>query len=216
MDLLIILAKFIMMALKNNLYLFIGSFYWMASCADYSPSNEKKAYQIYPNKNTIGIIINCDEVDDCNEQYLKLIDRQSNNSIQVKIQSDLPTWIGKIENDTVIVNMSVDSSIYINIKTPNHQSVLLNKRKFTIKYNKVLTKGSTKIASLKITFLKIKSDSLFIFKNGTSIQIPVKNIRNYHTLYHCWYYQDQYFMQNIDLDNTNKEKYFSALKKKYF
>ncbi|MDF7821461.1 hypothetical protein P1X15_27835 [Runella sp. MFBS21] len=208
--------RFIIMVLKNNFYLFIGSFYWLTSCADQSPINEKKVYQIYPNNNTVCIIINCDEIDDCAEQYLKIIDRKSNNSIQVKMQSDMPTWIEKIENDTVVVNMSVDSSIYMNIKIPNRQSVFLKNKKFTIKYNKVLTKGTTQIASLKAIFLKIQSDSLFILENGKSTQIPMENIRNFHTLYHCWYYQDQYFVQIIDFDNTNKEKYFSALEIKYF
>ncbi len=211
-----ILKKFITMALKNNFYLFIGSFYWLTSCADCSPLNEKKVYQICPNNNIVCIIINCDEIDDCAEQYLKIIDRKSNSSIQVKIQSDMPAWIGEIENDTVVVNMSVDSSVYINIKIPNRQIVFLKNKKFTIKYNKVLTKGVAQIASFKTIFLKIQSDSLFILKNGKSAKIPIRNVRNFHTLYHCWYYKDQYFMQKIDFDNINKEKYFSALENEYF
>ena len=209
-----ILKKIIIMVLKNNFYLFIGSFCWLTSCAYFSPINEKKVYQIYPNNNIVCIIINCDEIDDCAEQYLKIIDQKSNSSIQVKIQSDMPAWIGEIENDTVVVNMSVDSSIYMNIKIPNRQSVFLKNKKFTIKYNKVLTKGVTQIASLKTIFLKIQSDSLFILKNGKSAKISIGNVRNFHTLYHCWYYQDQYFMQKIDF--VNKEKYFSALENEYF
>jgi hypothetical protein len=207
-----------MRAFRNNLipFLFIGSFCWCISCTDYSSIDVKKIYQIYPNKNIIGIIINCDELDDCLNQYLTLIDRQSKSSIRVKIQSDLPTWIDKIENDTIFVNIRADSSVYLYIKTPNLQKAVLKERKLIIKYNKVRTKGSALVTELKTTFVKIQKDSLFVLIKDKPMQIPVKNIRNYYSLYYSSYDHTDSFRQNIDFDNINKEKYFTALKNEYF